>query len=421
MNETTKYVDGHWETGLIWKRDEIQMPDSKANAIRRLESMERKMDKNPVFAAEYLKKIQSYEDSGYARMLTSEEAAVKTPRTWYLPHFGVLNPNKPGKMRFVFDAAAKTRGVSFNDFMLTGPDLLPSLPGCLIRFRQRKIGFSGDIKDFFHRIKIRAEDQDSQRFLFRGMDRDREPDEYVMQVSIFGSACSPFTSLAAKKKNAEKFEAEFPEAAVAIVYRHYMDDYIDSADSADAAIKLINDVIEVHRRGDFHIGKFISSSKDVLQGIPSDCANDSTQILTFDGDMGIERVLGLSWNSNEDELGFNLKFHKVSPEIVNGERRPTKREVLKVVMSIFDPLGLLAHFTVKGKILLQDIWRSGIGWDDQLTDEACSKWQRWIGQLEEVRRLKIARCYAPDFGIAPDSQNSNSQNRSCTKKSGFFA
>lgn len=44
------------------------------------------------------------------------------PRTWYLPHFGVLSLNKPGKFRFVF--VATERGIGGNDFLLSGADLL---------------------------------------------------------------------------------------------------------------------------------------------------------------------------------------------------------------------------------------------------------------------------------------------------------
>ena len=75
-------------------------------------------------------------------------------------------------------------------------------------------------------------------------------------------------------------------------------------------------------------------------------------------------------------LGFNLKFHRVKGEIVTGGKNPTKRDVLRVVMSVFDPLGLLGHFVMQGKILLPDIWRSGIGWDDELPTELNEKWTR---------------------------------------------
>ncbi|XP_060589840.1 uncharacterized protein LOC132744996 [Ruditapes philippinarum] len=57
-------------------------------------------------------------------------------RIWYLPHHPVVNPKKPGKVRVVFDCAAKYRGTSLNDNLLQGPDLTNSITGVLMRFRQ---------------------------------------------------------------------------------------------------------------------------------------------------------------------------------------------------------------------------------------------------------------------------------------------
>src|SRR5690348_1893688 len=112
-------------------------------AMKRLTYMERQIDKDPNLAKLYCERIQYYLENGYARRLSEVEANQIGPRTRYLPHFGVVNPNKPGKIRFVFDAAAKVNDVNLNDVLLTGPDLLTSLCGVLIKFRQGAIGFSG--------------------------------------------------------------------------------------------------------------------------------------------------------------------------------------------------------------------------------------------------------------------------------------
>jgi hypothetical protein len=52
---------------------------------------------------------------------------------WYLhvPLFTVYHSKKPGSIRCVFDSSAKFEGVSLNDVLLTGPDLVNSLPGIL--------------------------------------------------------------------------------------------------------------------------------------------------------------------------------------------------------------------------------------------------------------------------------------------------
>ena len=104
-------------------------------------------------------------EQGYAKELNAKEADAKTDRTWYLPHFGVFNSNKPGKLRLVFDAAARTDGTSLNDALLKGPDLLNPLPALLFKFRQDQIAFTADIKEMFHQVMIKDEDRASQRFL----------------------------------------------------------------------------------------------------------------------------------------------------------------------------------------------------------------------------------------------------------------
>ena len=68
-------------------------------------------------------------------------------RIWYLPHHTVENFNKPGKVRRVANAASKFRGQSLNTNLLTGHDLLNSLLGVFMRFRENPIAVLADIKD----------------------------------------------------------------------------------------------------------------------------------------------------------------------------------------------------------------------------------------------------------------------------------
>ncbi|GBP94917.1 hypothetical protein EVAR_100635_1 [Eumeta japonica] len=74
-----------------------------------------------------------------------------------------------------------------------GPDLIRSLLGVLVRFRQGA-AVSADIKEMFLRVKIREEDRDSLRFLWRN-NMNENPQEYRMTSLIFGAASSPCTAI----------------------------------------------------------------------------------------------------------------------------------------------------------------------------------------------------------------------------------
>ena len=67
--------------------------------------------------------------------------------------------------------------------------------------------------------------------------------------------------------------------------------------------------------------------------------------------------------------------------------------MLRALMSVFDPLGFLAPFTVRAKILLQDVWRRGTGWDEQLHEDEQDTWVKWVAEMSSAATCRIPRCY----------------------------
>ena len=79
-------------------------------------------------------------------MLKDDELKGPSGRTWYLP---VINPQKPEKLRVVFDASAKFSAALLNSTILKGPNLFADLVNLLLRFREKAMGVSGDIRQMF--------------------------------------------------------------------------------------------------------------------------------------------------------------------------------------------------------------------------------------------------------------------------------
>ena len=59
----------------------------------------------------------------------------------------------------------------------------------------------------------------------------------------------------------------------------------------------------------------------------------------------------------------------------------TKRNFLKKIATLFDPIGFLVPFTIRAKMLLQDKWTAGMDWDEELTEPLISSSRAWFGKL----------------------------------------
>ncbi|GBP12491.1 hypothetical protein EVAR_10170_1 [Eumeta japonica] len=268
----------------------------------------------PAFAAAYTAQIEKLIENGYARRL---ENRAQVRDCFFLPHFAVTNPNKPNKIRVVFDAAARFEGKSLNDYLLSGPDLLNSLTGILFRFRIGSVAFTGDIRDMFLRVRVCAPDQRAQLFLWRGADRDSEPRVYAMTSLIFGASSSPTSAIYVLNKNAETCSDEYPNAEMAVKRDHYVDDFICSTDSVPEAAKLISDVTIVHARGGFDIRGWATNAPELKESLSAESSAEAATVSLHK--TKTERALGLIWEPECDSLGSDVTFKKLPRDIVNGK------------------------------------------------------------------------------------------------------
>lgn len=392
LGETTRRVGERFETGLLWKTDDIKFPNSYPMAVRRLEALERKLSKESDLKLRVQQQLDDYVVKGYChRASNSELAATDSSSVWYLPLSIVINPRKPSKVRLVWDAAAQVNGVSFNSALLKGPDLLIPLVAVLNHFREHKIAVSGDIKEMFLRMLIRPIDRQAQRLLWRE-NRNEKPQVYIIDVATFGSTCSPSSAQFVKNLNAQDYMQQFPRAAAAIVKFHYVDDYLDSFATVEEAIETVQNVKYIHSMGGFEIRNFLSNSKQVLAAIHEE-SQENDKDLNITRAEKVESVLGMKWTPNSDVFSYALSPKEDISRIFEPAYVPTKRDMLKVVMSLFDPLGLVTFFLVHGRILIQDAWAAGIGWDTLIDGPLYHEWQLWISGFELLNRLRVPRSY----------------------------
>ncbi|XP_055588978.1 uncharacterized protein LOC129741278 [Uranotaenia lowii] len=393
LEATTKRIGRRFETGLLWRYDVFEFPDSYAMAFKRLQCLERRMEADAMIGSSVRRQISEYLEKGYLREATRAELENTDPRRiWYLPLGVVINPKKPGKIRIFCDAAAKVDGVCLNAMLIKGPDQLISLPKVLTGFRERKIAVCADIREMFHRVMIREEDYQAQRILWRD-DPSKPPTTFFMTVATFGSTSSPCSVQHVKNMNAKEFADKFPEAVESILNHHYMDDFLQSFDDETEAVKRSLEVKFVHSQAGFDIHSWSSNSNRVLEAVGE---TDPSAVKSFDvcdpnvSPSEIKRVLGMFWLREEDAFTYSSNLGHIP-------HWPTKREVLRIVMSLYDPLGLLSHFVIHGKILVQDIWRSQKSWDEPISEDLQIRWTQWISLFPMLKDIRIPRSYFGEY------------------------
>lgn len=136
------------------------MHNNRSLAVIRLNGLLCTLRKKPKMKEDYFQFMTKVFERGHAVPVPQEELWVTTGlkknepneqgpqdqrqatsfrsggRVWYLPHFGVYHPRKPDQIPVVFDPSAEFHGVSLNEELLPGPDLMNSLIGVMMRFHQ---------------------------------------------------------------------------------------------------------------------------------------------------------------------------------------------------------------------------------------------------------------------------------------------
>ena len=154
FNKGLKFDGQNYEVQLPWRKDHPRLENNYAQAVRRLESIERRLKRDPVKAEAYGAAINQYVEKGFAEEVSEQRNEDGILR--YLPHHAVFCADKRAtKCRIVFDASVREEGgVSLNDYVLPGPALQPNLTSVLIRFRTHRIGLMADIEKMFLQVKL---------------------------------------------------------------------------------------------------------------------------------------------------------------------------------------------------------------------------------------------------------------------------
>ncbi|CAI5683011.1 unnamed protein product [Oreochromis niloticus] len=383
-NHITQREDGHYEMPLPFKGNSPpNLPNNKRLATVHLQCLRKKLKANKQYYDQYRTFMEETINRGDAEPAPT---ASQGQTEWYLPHHGIYHPRKPDKLRVVFDCSAKSHGVSLNDTLLTGPDLINPLVGVLCRFRKEAVAVICDIERMFYQFAVTPESRNYLKFLWwKEGDLEKEPQEYRMAVHLFGAASSPGCANFGLKHLARQHQADYPLASAFVEKNFYVDDGLASVSSVEEAKELITQSQELCRKGGLRLHKFNSNEEAALSNLDPSERAATIEPHGFDPSPS-ECALGIQWSIKDDTFSFNISLK---------DQSSTRRGCLSVIASLYDPLGFIAPFSLSGKHILQELCHRGIGWDDPLPEDVKPRWEKWINGLfklkEVVARIKRLR------------------------------
>lgn len=384
---TTRQDDGRYVVRLPFKQefpDTVYLGSSRFLALGQFSRMEQNLSKNPELQEQYKSVLNEYLDLGHMEESSPTEISQNDKfNSFYLPHHAVVRPeHKTTKVRVVFNASRKTKsGFSLNDVLYTGPTLQTDLIATILNWRQYKYVFSGDIQKMYRQILVHPADRNYQRILHQ-KDNSSPIRDYCLTTVTFGVNCAPFLAIRTLKQLAVDSKSKLPLAAAVIENESYVDDILSGGFSIEEAILKRQQLITALNSAGFPLKKITANDPRLLLNLPTDDLYDQ-HFLRFQESSSV-KTLGIKWNALTDTFSYAFPIQPNKGKV-------SKRKVLSVVASLYDPIGWITPIVMRAKLLMQQIWLEGGGWDDEISPDSHTIWDDFLLDLAYIELVSIPR------------------------------
>lgn len=137
----------HWDSKYPWIEDPTSLPNNRSAVEATFLRTEKQLRKDPEWQAAFTAQMHEMVARRAARKLTKESNDSWKGPVWYVSHLIAPNPRSlTTPIRIVWNSSQKFKGLSMNDLLLKGPDVLNPIRAVLLRFRRGVFAALGDIK-----------------------------------------------------------------------------------------------------------------------------------------------------------------------------------------------------------------------------------------------------------------------------------
>ena len=379
--------EGFAEVGLLWQSKE-RPRNNWRSAFRIFLNLETRMKTHPKLWEEFEKNVAEWLRKGYAKLLDFE----KRKQGFFIPTFMVVREDKSTtKYRLIVNGKFEFQGKCINDFLLSGPNVMNKLAEVLIRFRYHKYVVTCDISNMFLRVRVPAGDRKFLRFFYR--DQDGQIKIVQMCSHAFGLTQSPYVVINTVKTLATNHQAELPLAAEAVLKDSIVDDILTGCKTHKNLLALKKEIEQLYDKINLSAHKWATNSPSLRELIEPDLRAGSVSLGQENEDLFCcedplnapsIKCLGILWHPAVDRIQF------MGPEIEKGNVW-TMRRMSSQAGRLFDPLGIMTPLMLKGKLLLQSLWKLDLGWDAPVPDAISNQFDKWLGKMQGAHLSHINR------------------------------
>ena len=174
--------------------------------------------------------------------------------------------------------------------------------------------------------------------------------KYRFTRVIFGVTSSQFLLNGIVQEHGSKYEKIDPEFARKVKNHFHVDDLNTGVYSTEEGFDFYKKMKVRFLEANFNVRKWRTNDEDLCKLInlyeKNEGVNSGVEMNNVSS-IKNHKVLGLYWDHKKDII--NLKINEVFKEVII----PTKRNILSVIASVYDPLGYLQPILIKLKILFQ--------------------------------------------------------------------
>lgn len=410
-------LEPHWHAKYPWTEDPASLHSNRRAVEATFHRTEKQLAKEPEWKKAYASQVHEMVNREAAVKLSKEVLQSWKGPVWYISHLIALNPHSVSTpVRLVWNSSQKYRGLSLNDILIKGPDVLNPIRAVLLRFRAGVFAALGDIRKMYNSVWLEEREVHLHRFLWRDTEDAEIEDFAITRVNIGDKPAGCIAQVAMRETaNLPPF-SHFKEEKRVLEEDVYVDDILTSHNDLDHLKLLTSNIEQILKAGGFFMKPWVYSDQSGRKGQRSERMESKTVILPNQLTEEDNKALGLGYTIEDDKLhvmvavNFSKKRRKMrlGQDLLREEVRSqtpdplTRRELLSQVSGLYDPLGLVAPAKQKGAILIRKAFQEAKvmhciedTWDAALSKGLREDAVKLLEEYADLRLLRFTRALTP--------------------------